>query len=228
MRRPKVLDLFCGAGGAAMGLHQAGFDVVGVDRRRQPRYPFQFVRADALEPPFDLGDFDLIWASPPCQAYSVANKRWGYEYPDLVAATRHLLVEHRCTIIENVPTAPIRPDIVLTGLMFDLPLVRRRHFEVKGFPPPFMLYRETSGTVTNGDLACVAGRGANRGRRLCNWSDIPVGVRARLSARNSKAGWSDAMRIDWMSRDELRNAIPPAYSEFIGHAALQHMREAAA
>lgn len=224
----KALDLFCGAGGAAMGLHRAGFDVTGVDIVPQPRYPFAFVQADALEPPFDLADFDLIWASPPCQAYSVANTRWGYEYPDHLDATRALLHGHPATVIENVATAPLRADVVLVGTMFDLPLLRRRHFEIVGFPAPFALIPQTIGTVTNGDLACVAGRGANRGRRLCNWSEIPQEVRDKLSARNSKDGWSEAMGIDWMTRAELAEAIPPAYGEFIGRAAKQWLETEAA
>jgi len=223
--RPRALDLFCGAGGAAMGLHRAGFDVTGVDIRPQPRYPFGFVQADALRPPVRLGDFDFIWASPPCQAYSIGNTRWGYEYPDLIAEVRALLADHPLTTIENVPDAPIRADIVLTGLMFDLPLVRRRHFEVQGFRPPLMLYREAVGTVSGGDLACVAGHGANRGRWDRKWSELPAGLRAKLRRRNNKAGWSEAMGIDWMARAELAQAIPPDYAEFVGRAALHSIRD---
>lgn len=87
--RPKALDLFCGAGGASMGLRQAGFDLTGVDLRPQPRYPFSFVQGDALGA--DLRDFDFVWASPPCQAYSSCRVMTGRAYPDLVEAVRNKL-----------------------------------------------------------------------------------------------------------------------------------------
>lgn len=221
----RALDLFCGAGGASMGLHRAGFEVTGIDHRPQPRYPFRFIQADALHPPVRLEDFDLIWASPPCQAYSIANTRWGYEYPDLIETTRALLTGHRTTVIENVASAPIRADVVLAGSMFGLDVARRRHFEVAGFPPPFALIPQTTKTTMNGGLACVAGRGANRGRWKGNWLSMPKPLRDKLSARNCKAGWESAMGIDWMRRDELAQAIPPAYAEFIGRAAIQHIGE---
>jgi DNA (cytosine-5)-methyltransferase 1 len=233
----KALDLFCGAGGAAMGLRRAGFDVTGVDIRPQPRYPFRFVQADALRPPFDLAQFDLIWASPPCERYTVmwlGRDHMRERYPDLVAATRAMLDAcGRPYIIENVPGAPLRPDIVLTGAMFDLPIIRNRVFEVRGFPAPFALAPQHVGTVSNGDLACVVGCGANNAHNRRkngekrSWKMMPEALRRRLLDRNCAAGWREAMGIDWMTRNEIRKAIPPAYSEFLARAAIDHMRAAA-
>ena len=114
--------------------------------------------------------------------------------------------------------------MVLVGSMFGLDIARRRHFEVRGFMPPFALIPQTMKTTMNGGLACVAGRGANRGRWHGNWSSMSADLRARLSARNCKAGWEAAMGIDWMRRDELAQAIPPAYAEFIAKAFLQQRR----
>jgi DNA (cytosine-5)-methyltransferase 1 len=223
----RALDLFCGAGGASMGLHRAGFDVTGIDINPQPRYPFRFAQANALEPPFDLSKFDFIWASPPCQHYTIVWR--GQEdrrknYPDLIEATRNLLAGHPCTVIENVPKAPLRPDLVLTGAQFGLDIVRNRVFEINGFDPGFQLVRQQSKKVSNGGLACVAGHGANsawnlrRSAGLCKWRDLPKHLTDALNARNCVSGWRSAMGIDWMTRDEIREAVPPAYSEFIGRA----------
>lgn len=209
--KPRALDLFCGAGGASMGLHRAGFDVTGVDRRPQPRYPFRFVQADALNPPFDLSQFDFIWASPPCQKYSWAAKRWDVERADLVAPTRAML-EAACVTftIENVVGAPIRADIVLTGPMFGLEVIRRRHFENSFFclAPPRV---RPNGSVLTGEYVTVAGHGGNN-----------------IKGRGSRAAKQRAMGIAWMDDAELNEAIPPAYSEFIGKAALNHLRGRAA
>lgn len=236
MNRPLALDLFCGAGGAAMGLHRAGFEVVGVDIRPQPRYPFPFVRGDALHPPFDLAAFDLVWASPVCKAYSVLTRIQALrarDWPKQVEAVRALLARAPMSVIENVPGAPIRADVVLEGGQFDLDIVRRRHFEVSGFAPPFGLARQQLRKVTDGGLATVAGKGANNAwnirRRIggaTKWSDLPADLRRRLSERNCVAGWRAAMGIDWMTRDEIAQAVPPAYSEFIGRAALRHLGHA--
>ena len=234
-----ALDLFCGAGGASMGLHCAGFDVVGVDinLKRGKRYPFQFICGDALRPPVDLGAFDFIWASPPCQHYTaVFNGRdhLRAKYPDHVGAMRDLLTAAGVPfVIENVPGAPISPDVVLTGAQFGLDIVRRRNFEVHGWAAPFALQSRHMGkTVTNGGLACVAGAGANKAwnvrrkaeKRLgkaTKWRDLPADLKRRLTTRNCVAGWREAMGIDWMTRDEIREAVPPAYAEFIGRAALE-------
>lgn len=221
----RALDLFCGAGGATKGLQRAGFHVTGIDIKPQPRYCGDaFIQADALKPPVLLQDFDFIWASPPCQAHSIANTRWGYEYPDLIPATRGMLAGHYCTVIENVATAPVRADVVLVGSMFDLDIARRRHFEIKGFTAPFSLIPQTTKTTMNGGLACVAGRGANRGRWKGNWLSMPAALRAKLSKRNCKSGWEAAMGIDWMRRDELAQSIPPAYSEYIGRTVIAHLQ----
>lgn len=135
--RPLALDLFCGVGGASMGLHRAGFEVVGIDMKPQPRYPFRFIQADSLKPPVDLMRFDLIWASPPCQAFSSMSNRWrvkGHKQtaPDLIPQTRELLEQSgKNYIIENVTGAKksLRNPIRLHGGMFGLSVDRQRLFE---------------------------------------------------------------------------------------------------
>lgn len=229
--RPLALDLCCGAGGASMGLYLAGFDVIGIDIRPQPRYSFTFVLADALRPPFRLSNFDFIWASPVCKRYTRCWRGQPHrreDYPDQIAPMRALLAATNVPfVLENVVGSPLRPDLVLTGAMFDLPIVRDRVFEISGFPAPFALAPQHRGTTRAGDLAMIAGRGgAMKGWNRKNW-DIPE-IRAKLAKRNSAAGWREAMGINWMTRDELSQAIPPAYAEFVGRAALAHLGEAAA
>lgn len=196
-----ALDLFCG--GAAMGLYRAGFEVVGVDHRPQPRYPFAFVRADALTPPFDLADFDLVWTSPPCQRYmrSGMMARDG-RHSDLIAATRRMLKGTRF-VIENVPGAPMRPDLVLCGSMFGLKIRRHRWFEASGWLSPFTLACNHDEPIT-GVYGHPHGRGGawRNGRRPMLPSDA--------------ATWIREMEIDWMTPAELAQAVPPAYAEFIG------------
>lgn len=135
----KLLDLYCGAGGAGMGYHRAGFQVTGVDVVAQPRYPFRFIQADALEVLRDkefLAQFDAVHASPPCQASSALTKgtNKGRAYPDLIPATRQLLKRLRVPwIIENVAGAQIRKDVTLCGEMFGLAVIRHRFFELDGW-----------------------------------------------------------------------------------------------
>jgi DNA (cytosine-5)-methyltransferase 1 len=220
----RVLDLFCGAGGAAMGLHRAWPDakITGVDIKPQKNYPFNFVQADAMT--FDLDGYNFIWASPPCQRYTRVwrgqlHKR--ANYPDLIDPVRNKLAGYPLSVIENVPGAPLRADAVLCGSQFDLDIVRVRIFELRGFTVPFQLVRPQSRIVSDGGLACVAGHGANnaynlrRSRGLCKWRDLPADLKKRLLERNCAKGWADAMGIDWMTRNEIREAVPPAYSEFI-------------
>jgi DNA (cytosine-5)-methyltransferase 1 len=205
---PRLLDLFCGAGGAAVGYHRAGFEVVGVDHRPQPRYPFTFVRADALRPPFDLRDFDAIHASPPCQAYSAANNVHGRtDHPDLIGPVRDLLAASgRLYVIENVPGSPLRGAAEVCGLALRLGVRRHRWFESN------VLLLGTDCGDHRQDYASVFGHGA-RGR-----THVPGRTgRPSLSLARAKAG----MGIDWMTRAELSQAIPPAYTAFIGKQLLR-------
>ena len=207
--RPRLLDLFCGAGGAGMGYYRAGFDVVGVDIRPQPRYPFEFLQCDALEFLGDAGlvaTFDAIHASPPCQAYSVAsNCRPGLAktYPDLVGPVRELLKATGLPyIIENVPRAPLRNPTLLCGQMFGLELFRHRLFETN-FELPFMLHSHSKVGSKAGGSSYKGGWHPGRIISVAG-NCAPIAV-AKL-----------AMGIDWMSRPELAEAIPPAYCEWIG------------
>lgn len=205
--RPRLLDLFCGAGGAAMGYHRAGFEVVGVDLHPQKHYPFEFIRADAMT--FPLDGFDAIHASPPCQRYSAMSTcRPGLsdDYPDFVELTRSRLVESRVPwVIENVPGSPLYRPVTLCGHMFGLRLYRHRLFETSFLlaeptHQPHTLPASKAGHWTPGTIISVAGHCA------------PI-----KEAR-------EAMGIDWMPRNELAEAIPPAYTEYVGAALVQEVR----
>lgn len=223
MSRPLALDLFCCAGGVSAGLHAAGFDVVGVDIVRRDRYPFRFVQADALRPPFDLRQFDFIWASPPCQAHTSLNKMHNAKvHEDLIPPTRAMLLTAGVPwCMENVPGAPIKTGLMLCGSMFDLgtddaELRRHRLFELSWHMPLFGLPQCAHGRKSR--VIGVYGGHGRDWRRTVNTQDFSTEDRAR------------AMGINWMTGAELSQAIPPAYAEFIGRAALQeisYMQEAA-
>lgn len=207
--RPRLLDLFCCAGGAALGYHRAGFDVVGVDVKPQPRYPFEFIQADvlALDPTF-VASFDAIHASPPCQAHTSLNQMWNAkDHPNLIPHTRDMLrASGRPWAIENVMGAKahmINP-IMLCGTMFDLgaegaELRRHRLFELS-FSVCFVPQCHHRLTRV---IGVYGGHGRDR-RRKVNGQDFSVAAR-RV-----------AMGIDWQTGTELSQAIPPAYTEFIG------------
>jgi len=214
----KALDLFCGAGGASMGLHRAGFEVVGVDISDQPDYPFEFIKADCRNLPIkDFRDFDLIWASPKCQAHSWASKRYrneGRYYEEQIEWTRSLLEQlGKPYIIENVPLAPIRKDIVLCGTMFSLDVIRHRHFEIKGF-------RAEQPRHPNHDpnhlYHCVVGTGVPSELLKKVKKQAMYGMKYSYRLKDMQ----EAMGIDWMKLKELTQAIPPAYSEYLGKAFL--------
>lgn len=219
MTAPRLLDLFCGAGGATRGYQQAGFHVTGIDLHPQPNYcGDQFHQADALT--FPLDGYDAIHVSPPCQAYSAMTAcRPGLsdEYPDLVDAIRDQLEATGLPyVIENVVGAPLAKatdlfgahGVVLCGRMFGLDLYRHRVFEtslslVQPHHPPHLIPASKAGHWREGTVISVSG----------NCSPIAV-------ART-------AMGIDWMTRDELSESIPPAYTQWIGEQLAAHLEAAA-
>lgn len=211
-----------------MGLHRAGFDVIGVDIAKQPRYPFKFVQADALKPPFDLSQFDFIWSSPPCQAHTSLKSMYNAkQHIDLVPQTRELLIASgKPFVIENVPGAPVRPDIILCGTMFglgtgDAELRRHRLFEINWIPP---LVPPCNHYARGRVCGVYGGHGRDRRRirpAVCGVWGNAGGKRARDGTQQfSTAERKEAMGIDWMTNSELSQAIPPAYSEFIARAFL--------
>lgn len=207
-RRPRLLDLFCKAGGAAMGYHRAGFEVVGVDIEPQANYPFEFHQADALDFVARHGhEFDAVHASPPCQASCTltAGTNKGRAYPQLIPDTRAALADLAVpTVIENVQGAKVRRDLTLCGEMFGLGVIRHRYFELDRWTMPQPAHIPHRGRVG----------GYRHGRRF----DGPyVAVYGAGGGKGTVAQWQTAMGIDWTSiRAELAEAIPPAYTEHIG------------
>lgn len=201
-RRLVALDLFCGAGGAAMGLHRAGFDIVGVDINPQHNFPFEFIQADALE--IEIDGYDLIWASPPCQRYIRSGLVDKSKTVDLVGPIRERLQASTSDwIIENVPGAPLRRDVVLCGSMFGLPVRRHRWFELS------FSWEEPPMKCDHSEPA-VGVYGHPHGKRGA-WPGMLPGTLET---------WKEAMGIDWMTSRELTQAIPPAYSEYIARRML--------
>ncbi len=204
--RPRLLDLFCAAGGASYGYHLAGFDIVGVDINPQPHYPFEFHQADALTYPLD--GFDGYHGSPPCQAFTAYRRRGhgvGDNYPNLIDTVRaRFEATGRPWVIENVAGAPLRNPVQLCGSSFGLDVRRHRLFEsnIGLLAPP-----------------CVHGTQQARFTPATNRTNlrrtVEVGVwRIPLEVQQV------AMGIDWMTLPELSQAIPPAYTELIGEQLL--------
>ena len=214
-RRDWVLDLFCKAGGATKGYQKVGYRVLGVDIEPQPNYcGDQFIQADAMDAlSWHLGRFKLVHASPPCQRYIRSGMFDREEHPDLLPEVRALLeqaaeIYRMDWVIDNVPGAPLRADYKLCGCMFGLPdLERERWFETSwgGFEirPPCHHPRPVVGVY-----------GHPRG-----------GAPGQTWGWGTAADWSRAMGIDWMTADEMAEAIPPAYTAHIGWEYRKHLRQ---
>lgn len=228
----RLLDLFCCEGGAGAGYARAGFEVVGVDIDPQRRYPFEFHQADAVEYLLAHGhEFDAIHASPPCQAYSITKHSHSIEHPELVEPTRAaLLSSGKPFIMENVPGAPLLNYITLCGAAFGCeatdvdgaPLVLRRHrlFESNVFllAPPVCAcrtYRRRGFTV--GGVYGAGSSDRNHAKEVLRGGYTPA-----------KAARAELIGADWMTLHGLSQAIPPAYTEWLGGQLLGHIEAAAA
>ena len=202
MTAPQLLDLFCGAGGAATGYHRAGFDVVGVDIEPQPRYPFTFVQADAMTYPLD--GFDAYHGSPPCQDYSKNMKCFVKPgaYPRLIEPTRERLkATGKPWVIENVVGAPLPTQtdlfgahgVELCGSMFGMRIFRHRLFETS-FPI----------VAPRGCDHSLLPQNPHKAENRKRWRQI-LGPDAPLERT-----WREEMGVSWMNAPEGREAIPPA------------------
>lgn len=227
MKKYRILDLFCKAGGAAKGYSDAGFEVVGVDIVEQPNYPFEFVQMDAIEflKTQDLSRFDAFHASPPCQKHSkcqqLSKARNGGQYgdhKDFIEQTRELLQQTgKPYIIENVEGAPLQNAISLYGSQFENLYTQRRRLFESNIPlnlPEQKPKRHKTPTAGNGvgedGWISICGSGGVRG----------------MNAKQIVLYWWFALGgIDWMTREELAEAIPPKYTEFLGKQLIDHLEK---
>ena len=236
MGRPIALDIFCGAGGASLGLKQAGFYVVGIDIKRPTNYlGDEFIQGDIHNLPIkDLLYFSLIWTSPPCQAFSCSSGRWKEikDYPNLIPITRATIADHPYTVIENVPQAPIRPNLTLYGPQVGLGpketitafetkkrdgLWRKRTFELSFFawnPPKPTMDRSGCYASIAGHMGCKGTFHRRKAKGLPGSLSMKEGLEVM--------GYPEGTEI---SRKELVESVPPAYSKYIGLEALARMQE---
>ncbi len=227
--KPRLLDLFCKAGGAGRGYADAGFDVVGVDIEPQPNYPFEFVQAsafDALAEEAFLAGFDAVHASPTCKTETTLKAFSAKHHVNQIPQTRRMLsalfdATGKPYVIENVPGAALLEPVVLCGSMFGLGVERHRLFELGGWVAdqpacrhaeqaaaspwyPVKRYHSGQPQVVMSPVVGVYGRGQGLGE-----GEVEL--------------WRTAMGIDWMTRDELAQAIPPAYTRWLGERLIAHL-----
>lgn len=209
--RPRLLDLFCCEGGAGTGYYMAGFDVVGVDVAKQPRYPFPFFQADALAFVEEFGiHFDAIHASPPCQAFTKAHKLQGNEHPDLITPLRPILQRlGKPYVIENVEGAPLHAPVTLCGASFGLRTYRHRLFETN-WTLPEPVHQPHHAPLTKMGRPPVDGEFMHI---VGHFSGVPEGQKA--------------MGMPWGTQGGLREAIPPAYTLYIGGYLMEHVESEA-
>lgn len=223
MSRPLLLDLFCGAGGASVGYHRAGFDVTGVDIEAHPDYPFEMLERDAMSVLADvdyLDRFDVIAASPPCPRYSVATPQGNRaDHPDLVAPVRRMLQAWGGTyVIENVPGAPLIDPVVLCGSMFGLQVRRHRLFESN-----IRLEQPECRHGRQGQVYGVYGQHGDKRGAVPRPNGSSRGMKARDVAHAQ-----EVMGIDWMTEwSDLADAVPPSYTEYVGAQLLASLELAA-
>ena len=220
-----ALDLFCGGGGATIGLQQAGFKVVGIDIKLHKHYPATQIVGDIHNLPVDLMDFDFVWASPPCQYHSKATRAWGHkwkEHPDLIPITREVLKGHPFSVIENVPGCSLRPDVRLTGPSVGLfRLERLRIFECSFFimhPPAPRLEKwkweqGIAGTITKSMSSNSHYRPREENGlpgRIPNWEAKEImGIPAHYQ----------------MTNDEIGEAVAPPMAYLIAKEAMRQIKE---
>lgn len=199
-----------------MGYYRSGFEVEGVDIKPQPHYPFKFYQADALE--FPLDGYDAYHASPPCQAYVDSNCNRETSHPKLIEPIRERLIKtDKIYVIENVHKAPLKAGLLLCGTMFGLRVFRHRYFEFNIAPPfsPFHCYHW--GKTSTRQIVAVYSGGLH--------GSTQNGKRPFIKEAD-KDTWADAMGIDWMQfKRELKEAIPPAYTEYIGKYLMKAVRK---
>jgi DNA (cytosine-5)-methyltransferase 1 len=230
--RPRLLDLFCCEGGAGVGYQRAGFDVTGVDLNPQPRYPFPFIQADAIQYVTDHGhEYDAIHASPPCQLYSITKHSHSAEHPDLVGPTRDALQSTGLPwIIENVVGAPLVNPLILCGTEFDLtavdtdgtPLYLRRH----------RLFESNRYLFGAGGCRCAAYK--HRGWTCAGAYGGGSSDRAHAKFVR-RGGYTPGKQVraallgglDWMTLHGLSQSIPPAYTAFLGAQMLTYLEAVA-